>query len=137
MSKTINPSNGYLLIEPLEEGESLAGNIILPDMGKEKPAIGTVLATSEFFNHFTGTWMKSNTKIGSQVLIPKMGSQRITLDGKEYFMCKELDALGTIIDSFSEKDIKQEYINEALKETSLDKNIKPVTYDELTFEPKD
>ena len=37
MSKYIEPKNGYIILKPIEEQEVLAGNIILPDLGKERP----------------------------------------------------------------------------------------------------
>jgi len=36
MSK-LNPLNGYLVLKPIEEEEQTVGNIIIPDLGKERP----------------------------------------------------------------------------------------------------
>ena len=44
MSKTLSPSNDRLLIKPIDEGEQTYGNIVIPDMGKEKPEMGEVIA---------------------------------------------------------------------------------------------
>ena len=44
MSKTLQPSNDRILLKPIDEGEKTYGNIVIPDMGKEKPELGKVLA---------------------------------------------------------------------------------------------
>ena len=44
MTKTLSPSNDRILIRPIDEGEQTYGNIVIPDMGKEKPEMGEVLA---------------------------------------------------------------------------------------------
>ena len=43
MSKTLIPQNDRVLIKPIDEGEQMYGNIVIPDMGKEKPEMGLVL----------------------------------------------------------------------------------------------
>ena len=44
MSKSLVPQNDRVLIKPIESGEEMYGNIIIPDMGKEKPEMGEVVA---------------------------------------------------------------------------------------------
>ena len=44
MECPIIPLGDKIVILPQEEGEQMYGNIIVPDAGKEKPEIGTVLA---------------------------------------------------------------------------------------------
>ena len=44
MSKELLPTNDRILIKPIDEGEQTYGNIVIPDMGKEKPEMGVVLA---------------------------------------------------------------------------------------------
>ena len=39
MSK-LRPVNGNVILRPIEEEEQMAGNIIIPDMGKERPEMG-------------------------------------------------------------------------------------------------
>ena len=42
--KSINPTNDRILVKPIDEGEQTYGSIVIPDMGKEKPEIGEVIA---------------------------------------------------------------------------------------------
>ena len=42
--KQLQPTNDRILLKPIDEGEQMYGNIVVPDMGKEKPELGEVLA---------------------------------------------------------------------------------------------
>jgi chaperonin GroES len=92
----ITPLNGFILLKPIETQEETFGNIIIPDLGKERPEMGEVVATSDIYNYHTDKFVISNIEVGEIALIPKMGSQRIVLDGQDYFICKETDILGII-----------------------------------------
>jgi len=90
MSK-LQPMNGYIVLKPIEEQEQTYGNIVIPDMGKERPELGEVAAVSETYNFNSDKAIPSKLEVGDKVLIPKMGSVRITVEGEEYFICKEQD----------------------------------------------
>lgn len=95
MSK-LTPVNGYVILRPVEEQEQMAGNIIIPDLGKEKPEVGEVIATSKTYNWHTDSNLQSSLNIGDKVLIPKMGSQRLTVDNEEYYITKETEILAIL-----------------------------------------
>ena len=72
--RKLTPFNDRVIVRPIEEDEQLYGNIIVPDMGKEKPEMGEVVSTgpgrmSEFGKH-----IPVKAKVGSIVLVPKMGT---------------------------------------------------------------
>lgn len=92
----LTPLNGYVILKPVEEEEQLAGNIIIPDLGKEKPEVGEVVATSSTYNWHTDKKLKPTLEVGQKVLIPKMGSQRITIGTEEYFITKETEILAIL-----------------------------------------
>ena len=92
MSK-LTPINGHVIIKPIEFEEQTYGNIVIPDLGKEKPEIGEVIATSSIFNWHTGQDVLSRLVVGQKVLIPKMGSVKITVDGEDYIVTKETEIL--------------------------------------------
>lgn len=96
MSK-LQPLNGYLVLRPVEEEEQMYGNIVIPDLGKEKPEMGEVVATSGTYNFHSDKVVPSNLEIGDKVLIPKLGSLRITVEGDEYFICKEQDVYSKLV----------------------------------------
>jgi chaperonin GroES len=93
----LEPLNGYIVLKPVEESEQMAGNIIIPDMGKERPEIGVVVAISPIYNYHSDTEIPSKLEIGDKVLLPKLGSVRISLDNEEYYLVKESDIYSKII----------------------------------------
>ena len=44
MSKVLTPFNDRVIIKPIEEDEQMYGNIVIPDLGKERPEMGEVIA---------------------------------------------------------------------------------------------
>jgi len=96
MSKKIIPINGYVVLKPVEEAEQTFGNIVIPDLGKERPEMGEVVETSSTYNYHTDQEIDSALKPGYIVLIPKLGSQRIVIEGEDYYICKETEILGVI-----------------------------------------
>jgi chaperonin GroES len=116
MSKYIEPKNGYIVLKPIEEQEVLAGNIILPDLGKERPEVATVKSISVGYNFYTGTSLPSTLKEGDVVLVPKMGAVKVSFDGSDYYICKESDVYG-IVKEADEIKVNIEAIKEILAET--------------------
>ena len=92
----LKPLNGYIVLRPIEEEEQTYGNIVIPDLGKERPELGEVVALSQTYNYNSDKFVKSNLAVGDKVLIPKMGSVRITVESDEYFICKEQDIYSKI-----------------------------------------
>ena len=95
MSK-LKPINGNVILRPIEEEEQMSGNIIIPDMGKERPEMGEIIALSPVYNFHTGEYVPTILKVGMKVLIPKMGAQSITIEGKEYYITAQSSVLSII-----------------------------------------
>ena len=95
MSK-LRPVNGNVIIRPIEEEEQMSGNIIIPDMGKERPEMGEIVAISKIYNFNKGEYIPTIIEIGMKVLIPKMGAQSVTIDGEEYYITAQSSILSII-----------------------------------------
>ena len=95
MSK-LKPINGNVILRPIEEEEQMSGNIIIPDMGKERPEMGEIIALSPVYNFHTGEYVPTILKVGMKVLIPKMGAQSITIEGEEYFITAQSSVLSIV-----------------------------------------
>ena len=95
MSK-LRPVNGNVILRPIEEEEQMAGNIIIPDMGKERPEMGEIIAISNVYNFNKGEYAPSTLEVGMKVLIPKMGAQAITIEGEEYFITAQNSVLSIV-----------------------------------------
>ena len=74
MTKVLQPQNDRVLIKPVESGEEMYGSIIIPDMGKEKPEMGEVIAVGPGRQSEFGSWIEVKAKVGDIVLVPKIGS---------------------------------------------------------------
>ena len=94
--KKITPLNGFVVLKPIETEEETFGNIIIPDLGKERPEMGKVVVSSNVYNYNTDKMVISTLEEGEIVLIPKLGSQRIVVDGEDYYICKESDIFAVI-----------------------------------------
>ena len=88
--------NGNVILKKVEEEETLYGQIIVPDLGKERPELGLVVGTSDSYNWNTGQWVESQLNSGDVVIIPRMGSMVVSHDGQDYIMVKETEVLGVI-----------------------------------------
>jgi chaperonin GroES len=99
MPKTLQPQNDRVLIKPIESGEEMYGNIIIPDMGKEKPEMGEVIAVGPGRQSEFGQFIRVNASVGDIVLIPKIGSLRIDFEGQEYFITPDREILAIVKES--------------------------------------
>ena len=102
MSKQLVPLNDRVLIKPIDEGEQMYGNIVIPDMGKEKPEMGEVIAVGSGRQTEFGQFIRVNAKVGDVVLVPKIGSLRIDFEGEEYFITPDREILAVVKESKKE-----------------------------------
>ena len=89
MSK-LNPKNGFAVLKPIEEQEQTYGNIVIPDLGKERPEMGEVIAVSQTYNWHRGEYVDSQFQVGHRA-VPK-GS---------LLACPEVDAIHRDIPLFA------------------------------------
>ena len=96
MKCPIIPLGDRVVLLPLDEGEQQYGSIIVPDMGKEKPEIGKVLAVGPGRITPDGNLVPNQIQVGQTVLVPKFGAQTMTVENETYIMASENDVLGTL-----------------------------------------
>ena len=96
MESPIIPLDDKIVILPQEEGEQTYGNIVVPDMGQEKPEIGTVLAVGPGRISTTGILIPNKLEAGQTVMVPKFGAQTVTIENETYIIAGESDVLGII-----------------------------------------
>jgi len=86
------PLHSNVLIKQQDETETMYGNIIVPDAGKEKVMVGEIIAVGPGAYSVTGdNFIKTNLKTGQLVTFPSFGGQRITIEGEDYLIYKESD----------------------------------------------
>lgn len=98
--KKIIPIGDRVLIKPIIEEEKKYGSIIVSDQGKERPEMGEVIAVgpgrqSEFSPEYT---VFVRVAIGDIVLVPKIGTIRVEIDGEEYYIVQFKEILAVIKD---------------------------------------
>jgi len=92
----IRPLNDRILVKRLEEEETTAGGIIIPDSAKEKPAEGEIVAVGPGKMNDGGDRVAMDVKTGDRVLFSKYGGTAVKLDGEDYLIMREDDILGVI-----------------------------------------
>lgn len=94
--KVLKPMNDRVVVRPVEEDEQLYGNIIVPDMGKERPEMGEVIAVGPGRTTEFGTKIEVNAQVGDLVLVPRIGSIRVEFDSNEYYIVPDKEILAIV-----------------------------------------
>ena len=85
-----------VIVKPIENEETLYGNIIVPDMGKDKNERGEVVAVGPGQHTISGTFIETSTKVGDIVVLPTQGFTRLEHDSEEYYVGPENQLLAKI-----------------------------------------
>ena len=94
----LKPLGDRLIVQAIEEEETTASGIVLPDTAKEKPQKGKVIAVGE------GAWDEDGEKRspldvaeGDEVLYSKYGGTEIKVDGDDLLVLRESDVLAKVV----------------------------------------
>ncbi len=98
MAKRLVPNYGQAIIKPIEEGEKVYGNIVVPDLENTKLLQGVIIAITPIYNFNLGKEAPCKFKIGDTVLIPPMGSIKQKIDGEDFIICGITDLPAAIIE---------------------------------------
>ena len=85
-----------VIVKPIEVEETTYGNIIVPDLGKEKNEMGTVVAVGPGKPTITGEFIPTNLKVGDKVVLPTMGFTKLPYNGEEYYVGPENQVLAKV-----------------------------------------
>ena len=93
----LKPLGDRLIVKAIEEEETTASGIVLPDTAKEKPQRGKVLAVGE------GKWDEDGDKRipldvaeGDEVLYSKYGGTEVEVEGEDLLVLRESDVLAKV-----------------------------------------
>jgi len=93
----LKPLGDRLIVKPIEEEETTASGIVLPDTAKEKPQKGKVVAVGDGkVNEDTGKRTPLDVSEGDEVLYSKYGGTEINVDGEELLVLRESDVLAKV-----------------------------------------
>jgi chaperonin GroES len=85
-----------VIVKPIEEEETMYGNIVVPDLGKDRNEKGEVVAVGPGKYTVTGTFLSCEVKVGDIVVLPTMGFTKLEYDSEEYFIGPENQILARI-----------------------------------------
>ena len=90
------PLHDRILIKRIEEKETVKGGIIIPDMAKEKPQEGEVIAVGNGKKTEDGKLVPLDVKAGDRILFGKYSGTEIKIDNEEYLILKEEEVQGVL-----------------------------------------
>ena len=96
MALDLKPLADRVIVLPAAAEEKTKSGIIIPDTAKEKPQRGEVVAVGEGKISDQGVLVKSQLKVGDQVLYGKYAGTEISLDGADYLIMRESDILAVL-----------------------------------------
>ncbi len=90
------PLHDNILVERVEEGESMIGGIIIPDSAKEKPQQGVVIAAGPGKLMKDGKRASLDVSSGDKILFGKYSGSEVKVSGKEYLILRESEVLAVL-----------------------------------------
>jgi len=93
---TFVPLNDRLLVRRKEEVEEQIGSILVPEVAKEKPAEGLVLAAGPGRVLDNGTRIPLSVRVGETVLFGKYAGTDVKVGAEVLFILREDEILGVM-----------------------------------------
>lgn len=92
------PLQDRVIVKRFEENQKTPGGIIIPDVAKEKPQKGEIIAAGAGKKSKDGTIQALEVKTGDKVLFTKYAGTEIKIGDDELLIIREDDILGVITD---------------------------------------
>jgi chaperonin GroES len=92
----LKPLGDRVIVELLDEEESTASGIVLPDTAREKPQRGNVMAVGPG-RYEDGELVPLDVKKGDEVVFSKYGGTEVMVSGEEYLILRESDILAKVV----------------------------------------
>ncbi len=93
----LKPLGDRLIVQILEEEETTASGIVLPDTAKEKPQRGKVVAVGDGKPSEDGKdRVPVDVTEGDEVLYSKYGGTDIVVEGEDLLVLREADVLAKV-----------------------------------------
>jgi chaperonin GroES len=92
----LKPLGDRLIVQVVEEEETTASGIVLPDTAKEKPQRGKVVAVGDGKLDEDGDRIPVDVDEGDEVLYSKYGGTEIEVEGEDLLVLRESDVLAKV-----------------------------------------
>jgi chaperonin GroES len=96
MAINLKPLGDRVVVEPIEQEETTASGIVLPETAKEKPQRGPVIAVGPGARDEGGKRIALDVNTGDTVLFSKYAGTEFKVDGKKLLILKESDLLAIV-----------------------------------------
>jgi chaperonin GroES len=93
----LKPLGDRLIVKAVEEDETTASGIVLPDTAKEKPLKGKVLAVGDGRLDDEGRRIPLDVTAGEEVVYSKYGGTEIVVEGEDLLVLRESDVLAKVV----------------------------------------
>jgi chaperonin GroES len=103
----LQPLGDRLIVEALEDEETTASGIVLPDTAKEKPQRGRVLAVGPGGRNDKGEIVPMDVAVGDEIIFSKYGGTEIKLGTDEVLVLRETDVLAKVVGAGAKKSSKK------------------------------
>jgi chaperonin GroES len=94
----LQPLGDRLIVRAVEEDETTASGIVLPDTAREKPLKGRVLAVGTGRLDDDGRRIPLDVAEGDEVMYAKYGGTDIVVDGQDLLVLRESDVLAKVVE---------------------------------------
>lgn len=92
----IQPLGDRVVIEPDKAVDVTPGGILLPEMAKEKPQQGTIVAVGAGRKDDNGKVIAMDVAVGDKVLYAKYAGTELKVNGKSVFILKESELFAIV-----------------------------------------
>jgi chaperonin GroES len=93
----LKPLGDRLIVQAIEEEETTASGIVLPDTAKEKPQRGEVIAVGDGrYDDDGDKRIPLDVQAGDTVLYSKYGGTEIKVEGEDLLVLRESDVLAKV-----------------------------------------
>ena len=95
---SIKPLGDRVLVQRVEQEETLKGGIILPDSAKKKQEMAIVISIGKGKITSEGKTLPMPVNNGDKILMDKYSGQEVTVDNEEYVVLRSDDIIAIIQD---------------------------------------
>ena len=93
----LKPLGDRLIVQAIEEEETTASGLVLPDTAKEKPQRGKVLAVGPGARDEDGEYIKMDVEVGDEIIFSKYGGTEIKVGTDDVLILRESDVLAKVV----------------------------------------
>ncbi len=94
---SLQPLGDRVVVEPIEQEETTASGIVLPESAKEKPQRGKIVAVGPGARDDDGERIKMDVAVGDVVVYAQYAGTTYKIDDIKYLVLSEKDILAKVV----------------------------------------